>query len=281
MAQQSEIRLKQRQGAQQCFTEAAALTPALNRQLEGDDDTAKSNASDDDKAQFRHLVFNDSGDSEYHLENEKDQDTTVSTLGGFGKPPETLNWIVGPGDASSRLRTLKLWRIEDVNISQNLADRHSEVMLALEKLEDPDILAGHAIAIAEAKAPNRSLVGYNEDRRKLFDEMKLAVDGLLSSGIEASVVGLLISGQRVEVLAMGLRFEACYVVLEIGEFDLVTSRYQFGNLLTAAQPLMTARLMISEALEKLRKLSSSSATPINAELKRGTYHTTPLKVPAL
>ncbi|CAO3567759.1 unnamed protein product [Mortierella alpina] len=347
MAEQSEVRLKQRQDAQQSFTEAAALAPALNRQLEGDEGTTKSNLCNDDKAQFRHFVFDDSGDSEYHFENEKDQDTTVSTLGGFGKPPEMLNWIVGPGDASSRLRTLKLWRIEDVSISQILADRRSEVMLALEKLEDPDILAvrnfiytprllqdvmsidhwttslvlwreehaadvdeakladvvsfvfnmhttttlsqaaararlmdmtsplhaivhnhlrtsvlwsratdipgglrqvdedtfindfvkpmvdgllgdldsctmhwtrdefqcgpaykneeklfpdfflavkGHAIAIMEAKAPNRSLLSYKVDRRKLLDEMKLSVDGLLSSGIDASVVGLLISG---------------------------------------------------------------------------------------
>ncbi|KAG0214315.1 hypothetical protein BGX28_002423 [Mortierella sp. GBA30] len=141
MAQQSETRLKKRQGAQQYFEEAAALTPALNRQLEGGDNTALPNASDDDKTQFRLLVFNDSGDSDIHPENEKDQETTVSTLGGFGKPPEKFNWIVGPGDSSSRLRTQKLWREKDINISQDLADRRSEVILALEKLEGPDILA--------------------------------------------------------------------------------------------------------------------------------------------
>ena len=34
---------------------------------------------------------------------------------------------------------------------------------------------GHAIAIMEAKAPNRSLLSYKEDRRKLLDEMKCRV----------------------------------------------------------------------------------------------------------
>ncbi|KAG0088369.1 hypothetical protein BGZ93_008312 [Podila epicladia] len=141
MAQQSETRLKKRQGAQQYFEEAAALSPALNQQLEGGDNIVLSDANDDDKTPFRLLVFDGSGDSDFHPENEKDQENTVSTLGGFGKPPEKVNWIVGPGDSSSRLKTQTLWRVKDVNISQNLADRRSEVMLALEKLEDPDVLA--------------------------------------------------------------------------------------------------------------------------------------------
>ncbi|KAF9370989.1 hypothetical protein CPB97_002306 [Podila verticillata] len=346
MAQQSETRLKKRQGAQQYFEEAAALSPVLNQQLEGGDNTVPSDASDDGKTPFRLIVFDGSGDSDFQPENEKDQENTVSTLGGFGKPPEKVNWIVGPGDSSSRLKTQKLWRIKDVNISQNLADRRSEVMLALEKLEDPDVLAvrnfiytskvlqdvmsidqwteavelwqeehnvtvdeanladivsfvfnmhtkttlsqavaltrvmdtasplhavienhlrtsvlwsrttdvpgqlrqvnedtfindfvkpvldgllgdlanctmhwtrdellcgpsykneeklypdfflsvkGHAIAIMEAKAPNRCAAGYRDDRRKLYDQMKLSVDGLLSSGINTSVVGFLVN----------------------------------------------------------------------------------------
>ncbi|KAF9543497.1 hypothetical protein EC957_000858 [Mortierella hygrophila] len=403
MVQQSETRLKKRKGAQQHFEEAAALSPTLNQQLEGGDDTAQSSASDDGKTPFVLLSFDDSGDSDFY---QKDQETTVSTLGGFGEPPEKLNWIVGPGDSSSRLKTQKLWKVNDVNISQDLADRRSEVMLVLEKLEDPDILAvrnfiytpkvlqdvmsidhwteavelwqeehdanvieaeladvvsfvfnmhakttmgdaiararrmdttsplhsiiynhlrtsvlwstttdvpgqlrqvnedtfindfvkpvmdglfgglanctmhwtrdelqcgpsykneeklypdfflsvkGHAVAIMEAKAPNRGIAGYRDDRRKLYDQMKLAVDGLLSSGINASAVGFLVSGQRVEVFAMSLRYEACYLVIHIGEFDLVTSRYQFGNILAAAQPLLTARKIVVETLGKLHQ----------------------------
>ncbi|KAF9572810.1 hypothetical protein EC968_009449 [Mortierella alpina] len=432
MAEQSKIRLKKRQGAQQHFNEAAALTPALNQQLERGESTALTIATEKDKAQFRHLEFNDSGDSEYHPENEKDQDTTVSTLGGFGKPPEKFNWMVGPGDSSSRLRTQRIWRLEDVNVSQDLADRRSEVMLALEKLEDPDILAvrnfiytpkllqdvmsidlwekaleswqkeyaihvdeakfadivlfvfnmhvmttmsqatastrnmdmtsplhaiiqnyvrtsvlwsrttevpgelrqvnedtfvndfvkpvvdglfgdldnctmhwsrdeilcgpsykneeklypdfflsvkGYTVAIMETKAPNRGIAGYRDDRRKLFDQMKLSVDGLLRSGVNASVTGFLVSGQRVEVFVMSLRYEACYLVVDVGEFDLVTSRYQFGNMITAAQPLLTARKITMEAVEKLRKISVTSAGPIDIELQRGTYHTVPCMVP--
>ena len=55
-------------------------------------------------------------------------------------------------------------------------------------------IKGHTVAIMEAKAPNRGTIGYMDDRRKLFDQMKLAVDGLLRSGINTSVVGFLVSG---------------------------------------------------------------------------------------
>ncbi|KAF9083361.1 hypothetical protein BGX27_004156, partial [Mortierella sp. AM989] len=65
-------------------------------------------------------------------------------------------------------------------------------------------IKGHTVAIMEAKAPNRGSAGYRDDRRKLIDQMKLSVDGLLSSGINTSVVGFLVSGQRVEVFAMSL-----------------------------------------------------------------------------
>jgi hypothetical protein len=54
---------------------------------------------------------------------------------------------------------------------------------------------GHTIAIMEAKAPNRGTAGYRDDRRKLFDRMKLSVNGLLSFGANASVVGFLVSGK--------------------------------------------------------------------------------------
>ncbi|KAF8931878.1 hypothetical protein BGZ58_007361 [Dissophora ornata] len=139
-------------------------------------------------------------------------------------------------------------------------------------------IRGHAVAIMEAKAPNRGAAGYRDDRRKLYDQMKLSTDGLLSSGIDTSVVGFLVSGQRVEVFAMSLRYEACYLVVDIGEFDLVTSRYQFGNVLTAAQPLLTARKITMEALE-MRAMTGTSVKPTKTQLRRGTYHTTPCKVP--
>jgi hypothetical protein len=58
---------------------------------------------------------------------------------------------------------------------------------------------GHTVAIMEAKAPNRGIAGYRDDRRKLYDQMKLTVDGLLSSGINASVVGFLVSGRLIYV----------------------------------------------------------------------------------
>jgi hypothetical protein len=55
-------------------------------------------------------------------------------------------------------------------------------------------IKGHTVAIMEAKAPNRGTAGYRDDRHKLYDEMKLAVDGLLNSGINTSIVGFLVSG---------------------------------------------------------------------------------------
>ncbi|KAF8979902.1 hypothetical protein BGZ52_004456, partial [Haplosporangium bisporale] len=146
IAQQSETRLKKRQGAQQNFEEAAALPPMLNHQLEGGpfDDVIQSDSNDDknnEKTLLSHLILADSSGSEYNPESERDQDNTVSTLGAFEKPLEKLNWLIGPGDSSSQLRTEKLWKIKDVNISQDLAERCLETMLALEQLMDPDLLA--------------------------------------------------------------------------------------------------------------------------------------------
>ncbi|KAF9196557.1 hypothetical protein BGZ49_002764, partial [Haplosporangium sp. Z 27] len=388
VAQQSETRLKKRQGAQRNFTKAASLIPALNQQLEGGpfNETVDPDSSDDqdcEKVPFTLVLLDNSSGSEYNSHSDKDQDTTVSTLGAFEKPPE----LVGPSDASSRLKTGILWKVNDTNISQDLTNRRSQAMLALQQFVDSDMLAlrnfiytlkvlqdvmsidnwaaalelwhmeykcdvnvteltdivafvfhmhakttqrqaiartrrmdptnplhaiienhlrtsvlwsmttdvlgqhrqinedtfindlvkpvmdglfgdlshctmhwtrdelqcgpkyeneeklypdfflsikGYAVAIMEVKAPNRGVAGYREDRRKLFDQMKLSTDGLLSSGIDTSVVGFLVSGERVEVFAMSLKYEACYLVVDIGEFDLVTSRYQFGNIITAA-----------------------------------------------
>ncbi|KAF9121871.1 hypothetical protein BGX30_002317 [Mortierella sp. GBA39] len=113
MTEQSETRLKKAPKAQRKFEEATALTPALNLQLEG---------------------------SGYNPDNEKDQDTTFSALGAFEKPPGKTNWLVGSGQSSSRLTTGVLWMINGVNISKDLADRRSQVMLALEQLKTPDML---------------------------------------------------------------------------------------------------------------------------------------------
>lgn len=108
MVQQSETRLKKRQGAQQNFEVVATMTPTLNQQMEGApyDDIVQSDSSDD-----QCLIPDDNSGSEYNAGNENDQDTTVCTLGAFEKPPEKLNWLVGPGDSSSRLKTGMLWKI--------------------------------------------------------------------------------------------------------------------------------------------------------------------------
>ena len=58
-------------------------------------------------------------------------------------------------------------------------------------------IKSHAVAIMEAKAPNRGAAGYKDDRRKLLDQMKLSIDGLLNSGVSTSVVGFQMSGKFV------------------------------------------------------------------------------------
>ena len=63
MARQSGIRLKKRKGAQQDFEEAAALSPTLNQQLDGGDDTVQSDTSGDEKTPFTLISFDDSRDS--------------------------------------------------------------------------------------------------------------------------------------------------------------------------------------------------------------------------
>ncbi|KAG0249671.1 hypothetical protein DFQ27_009879 [Actinomortierella ambigua] len=429
MAEQSETRLTRYQLAVRNFEEAATLRPKLNRQLEGEpsDNTVPSEATESDKTPFITLALSNESGSEYSPTD----DNTLSTLGPYEEPPTRLNWLVGPGDVSSRLTTNTPWKIDGTDISQTLADRRTAIMRALELITDPDILAArnfiytrkilqdimsvndwtkctqswqseydcqldlkqlegvcsfacnmdaattlnqaivrarsldstnpmhsiidnhlrttvlwsmesevpgqlrqvnedtfindyikpimdglfgdlddcvmhwtrdelqcgpcyrneekmypdfflamknHAVAIMEAKTPNKGAAAYKDDRRKLLDQMKLSIDGLLSSGVNTSVVGFQISGPRVEVMAMSLKYEACYLVVDIGQFDLVTSRFQFGNLLTAARPLLAARRIVLLALETLRRVKGSSAAPIHTELRRGTYHTTPVAV---
>ncbi|KAF9152186.1 hypothetical protein DFQ26_000979, partial [Actinomortierella ambigua] len=427
MAEQSVTRLTRRQLAMRNFEEAAELGPKLNQQLEGEpsDNTPPSADTESENTPFISLALSNGSGSEYSPTD----DNTLSTLGPFEEPPTKLNWLVGPGDVSSRLTTNALWKIDGTDVSQALADRRTAIMRALELLTDPDILAArnfiytrkilqdilsvndwatctqswqseyqceldqkqlegvfsfaynmeaattlnqaivrarsfdstnpmhaiidnhlrttvlwsmesevpgqlrqvnedtfindfikpimdglfgdlddcvmhwtrdelqcgpcyrneekmypdfflamknHAVAIMEAKTPNKGAAPYKDDRRKLLDQMKLSIDGLLSSGVNTSVVGFQISGPRVEVMAMSLKYEACYLVVDIGQFDLVTSRFQFGNLLSAARPLLAARRIVLLALESLRSVKGSSAAPINTELRRGTYHTTPV-----
>ncbi|KAF9577532.1 hypothetical protein BGW38_007199 [Lunasporangiospora selenospora] len=132
-----------------------------------------------------------------------------------------------------------------------------------------------SIVLLEAKPPGGTATEYMEDRRKLFDEMKLAVDGLLQRGIDEPVVGFLVTGYHVEVFAMKLEFEACYLPVDLGSFDLVGSRFQFGNLMAAAKPLLTARSCVSRTITALTGVKKEA---IKSTWTRGSYHTKPLIV---
>ncbi|KAF8954291.1 hypothetical protein BGZ46_002968, partial [Entomortierella lignicola] len=141
VAQQSEARLKKRQGAQRNFTKAASLIPALNQQLEGGpfDETVDPDSSDDqdsEKVPFTLVLLDNSSGSEYNSHSDKDQDTTVSTLGAFEKPPEQFvdpdmlalrNFIYTPKvlqdvmSIDNWAAALELWHMEykcDVNVTE-------------------------------------------------------------------------------------------------------------------------------------------------------------------
>ncbi|KAF9996941.1 hypothetical protein BGZ79_009314 [Entomortierella chlamydospora] len=132
-----------------------------------------------------------------------------------------------------------------------------------------------AIAVMEVISPFGPKRRHKDGKGKLFDEMKLSVDGLLHNGVDASVVGLLVTGMRVDLFAMSLDYEACYLVVDLGSFDLVGSRFQFSNLLIAAQPLLTARGIV---LETMGKFDTTNEEPVKSEWVRGTYYTKPIKL---
>ncbi|KAG0211525.1 hypothetical protein BGX28_007749 [Mortierella sp. GBA30] len=362
---------------------------------------------------FLETAFSENSD-ESEFEHDHGQETD-SSAGLFAAHPERLNWIVGPGSASSRLHTTHRWIDRGVDVSQLLATQRENAMHALEKLEDPDILVlrnfiyppriiqealsieqwtesvsqwnkrfqhkvsadevadvvtlslafepdttyqeavdvllapdttkpmtrvvsnylrtadfwswtveeqlssklmdglfgnlphitmhwtkdeircGHdykneekpypdfhisikhqTIMLLEAKPPGGSAEDYREDRRKLFDEMKLAVDSLLRCGVDRPMVGFLVSGLRVETFAMTLEYEACYLLVNLGSFDLVGSRFQFGSLLSAARPLLTARAIVADTAKAMRGLKGEA---IKTSWVRGSYHTKPIKIP--
>ncbi|KAG0240735.1 hypothetical protein BGX31_001715 [Mortierella sp. GBA43] len=328
-------------GAKQNAAAAATLTPPTLNQHQLEDDgsfvgTVKYE-SDENASHIPSLSNGDTSGSENT--NDMDGDHQDSKMGILERSPERIDWLVGPGDLSSRLETGVLWKMDDTNISQDLSDRRSEVMLILEQIVDPDILAlrnvytpkvmqdvmsinhwtdsvelwqreyecnlngneladvvlfahqmhtrttlrqararacdmdatnplnsiiknylrtsvlwngqlgqihedtfiddfvkpvmdglfgdladctmhwrgvlqcgpnyaneeklypefflsmkGHAVTILEAEAPNKSVADYRDVRLKLYDQMKLSIDGLLSSGIATSVVGFRVSG---------------------------------------------------------------------------------------
>ncbi|KAG0211524.1 hypothetical protein BGX28_007748 [Mortierella sp. GBA30] len=137
-------------------------------------------------------------------------------------------------------------------------------------------IKNQSIMLLEAKPPGGSAEDYREDRRKLFNEMKLAVDGLLRRGIDRPLVGFLVTGLRVETFAMTLEYEACYLLVNLGSCDLVGSRFQFGNLLTAAKPLLTARDIVAETMKAMCGVKGEA---VKTTWVRGSYRTKPVKIP--
>ncbi|KAF9355610.1 hypothetical protein BGX26_006335 [Mortierella sp. AD094] len=435
MAEAAAERLKTRQEARDNFLRAAELEAQLCNQLEGnlfdalgEPDVSDGEDQERDGASISLMGFeNTSSGSEFNPS--QDEDTTSNSLVISEEPSVASSWIVGPGDSSSDLKTKSLWIADGVNISQLLADRRTQAMLALEKAVEPDILAlrnfiytpgivreilsieqwasaaarwylryqhkvapddvtdvvkfslglqprrtfqeavivartldvsqplsniiinylrtsvlwdqdsfsptseakpgngdsfindfvkpvidgifgdlshctshwtqdeiqcgegynneeklypifflamrNYTVAVMEVKSPFGPKKGHQDGKRKLFDEMKLSVDGLLRHGMDASVVGLLVTGMRVDMFAMTLDYEACYLVVDLGSFDLIGSRFQFSNLLIAAQPLLTARDIVMETMGKLGRVDGE---PIKSEWVRGTYYTKPIKL---
>ncbi|KAF9125701.1 hypothetical protein BGW39_007204 [Mortierella sp. 14UC] len=132
-----------------------------------------------------------------------------------------------------------------------------------------------SILVLEAKPSRATAQDYRDDRVKLMDELRLTTDGLLRRGMDEFVVGILVTGYKVEMFVMSLIYEACYVPVEFGTFTLVEGRFQIGGLLGAAAPLLAARAIVSKILADMRGVPGK---PIKESLVRGTYHTKPLKI---
>ncbi|KAF9108120.1 hypothetical protein BGX27_008458, partial [Mortierella sp. AM989] len=111
----------------------------------------------------------------------------------------------------------------------------------------PDYFAekdGFPFIVVEVKKPEIESDDILEgDRRKLPSMMKLALNRMLEAGVESPVViGLLVSAGKCQIFLMSLKYEALYILEEVGEFELPTSHLQLGLLFAALCPLLLVQL---------------------------------------
>lgn len=132
------------------------------------------------------------------------------------------------------------------------------------------------VLVAEVKKFDTAQLECDRDRVKLFVEMKRCLDGLLTSGVDGPVVGLLAQRHRVEVWALTLPYEAVYLPTHLGSFDMILSRFYFGALHVVCPPLLAAQAAVTSTMSRLT--SGRRRKPIKAAWTRGTYNVEPMEL---
>jgi hypothetical protein len=148
----------------------------------------------------------------------------------------------------------------------------------------PDVLLAadlgqyrYTLVQVEAKGLGVGREVLDRDRVKMFFNMKKSFDALCQAGVDGSTVGILVQGLRAEVWIMDLPFEGGYIPTHVGSFSLIHSNLSFGSILTLAAPMLTARRIVQQTLQKLRE--ARRARPIKSADRRGQYDLLPVLVP--
>ncbi|KAH7043692.1 hypothetical protein BKA57DRAFT_440833 [Linnemannia elongata] len=132
------------------------------------------------------------------------------------------------------------------------------------------------VLVAEVKKFDAAQQECDRDRVKLFVEMKRCVDGLLTSGVDGPVIGLLAQRHRVEVWALTLPYEAVYLPTHLGSFDMILSRFYFGALHVVCPPLLAAQVAVTSTMSRITGVRRRK--PIKAAWTRGTYNVEPMEL---
>ncbi|KAG0225506.1 hypothetical protein BGX31_007613 [Mortierella sp. GBA43] len=148
----------------------------------------------------------------------------------------------------------------------------------------PDVLLAadlgqyrYTLVQVEAKGLGVARELLDRDRVKMFFNMKKSFDALCQAGVDGSTVGILVQGLKAEVWIMDLPFEGGYIPTHVGSFSLIHSNLAFGSILTLAAPMLTARRVVQQTLQKLRE--ARRARPIKNADRRGQYDLLPVLVP--
>ncbi|KAF9163380.1 hypothetical protein DFQ26_002669 [Actinomortierella ambigua] len=132
------------------------------------------------------------------------------------------------------------------------------------------------LLVAQVKKFDATQQECDRDRIKLFVELKRCLDGLLASGVDGPVVGLLAQRHRVEVWALTLPYEAVYLPTHLGSFDMILSRYYFGALHAVCPSLLAAQAAVASTLSRLA--GGRKCKPLKATWTRGTYDVEPMQL---
>lgn len=114
-------------------------------------------------------------------------------------------------------------------------------------------------------------------RIKIFFHMRKALGARWQAGVDGFTIGILIQGLKAEVWIMDLPFEDVYLPTQIGSFSLIHSIPAFGSILALATPMLTARHVAQQTLQKLKVVERSK--PIRSADRREQYDLMPVPLP--